>query len=436
MCLKATVSTLPGRQPHIPYSSDRPSKRQKFSGFADESQLSETASYIRWITPERALDFVDLQSIPVDVNMISSTTTISDLHEIAFERLYPMKASKSGVPQPATVPELFLEQCHLSTDTSIPVTIQDLGLHGTLSVPINIFVVLRSAKDLSEVQDGPHKAWWFETSNRGIATFCTSLRKLCTQISNKSLLLNNVLQFIWEITHFPPAVIAFRQLYEGGYERGSNPEPLPFAVFAACLREAAIKIAPPWIAPTPHTALEASRQIFAWIYSNVLIDATTPILKMKMKPIVHKFHLKIVPPSPSVNTMTPFDNDEIVIIKGPTSEAITGVSSSGPTPNKVLVSKERHDAVSSKFLATATIGDYQPLHNFYFGLPMLDQNLVNHKRTNLPLMNDFDQLLLETNKLDAYKMIGPLRLTSCQPPMIALDQDGYVSVYDVFDQGW
>ena len=76
--------------------------------------------------------------------------------------------------------------------------------------------------------------------------------------------LDNVLAVIWEITHFPPAVIALRQLHE----RGSlDPKPLTFAAFASSFREIALQMVPPNISASSESILESSRQIFAWLRS-------------------------------------------------------------------------------------------------------------------------------------------------------------------------
>src|SRR5271154_4460193 len=223
--------------------------------------LTSTSSekvYIRWVTMKRALAHSRLKRIDADRQYVASDTTISGLKLEAYERLFSAKSQNETIeepPEPNTTVELYVMGYRLSASPFL--TLADLQLKGSPGEPLDVFVVLRS---LTESAEGPHKTCSFPTTERGIATFDTSLKMLLKALSTKQTELQNFLEVLWEVTHFPPAVIAFRELVFG------IKKAISYAVFAACLREIALQMVPPWIGNS-HNVLQASRQVFSWLHS-------------------------------------------------------------------------------------------------------------------------------------------------------------------------
>src|SRR5271154_953510 len=214
--------------------------------------------YIRWVTMKRALAHSRLKRIDADRKCVASHTTISELKLEAYERLFSAKSQNETIeepPEPNSTVELYVMGYRLSASPFL--TLADLQLKGSPGEPLDVFVVLRS---LTESAEGPHKTCSFPTTERGIATFDTSLKMLLKALSTKQTELQNFLEVLWEVTHFPPAVIAFRELVFG------IKKAISYAVFAACLREIALQMVPPWIGNS-HNVLQASRQVFSWLHS-------------------------------------------------------------------------------------------------------------------------------------------------------------------------
>ncbi|KAF8533503.1 hypothetical protein BDD12DRAFT_898766, partial [Trichophaea hybrida] len=186
--------------------------------------------YIRWVTPERALGSSRLSRIDVDTLPIRSDTSLSSFQKLAFDRLYAGQSTN-----PDTTVELFLAGNYLSCNDAV--SLSDLQLKGSRKHPLHVFVLLIRNRTCMKV----HDVWGFETSDRGVATFVTCLKVLLNEISSKRTALENMLEIIWSVTQFPPAVIAFRELYIIGVNRI---KPLPLTVFATCFRELSLLMVP------------------------------------------------------------------------------------------------------------------------------------------------------------------------------------------------
>jgi hypothetical protein len=310
--------------------------------------------------------------------------------------------------------ELFTLNCHLSASSGF--TLDDLELQGSSRRPLDIFVVVRNAKAANE--DRPHEAWGFASSNRGIATFDTSLRMFLYEISQGRISLEKVLVVLWEVTHFPPCVIAFQQLSDCCPRLDSKLPPVPYAIFAACFRDTAFHVVPPWISSMPGILLQASRQIFAWLHT--LSSSYDGAAKYTNQPVVHKVKLKEMLIGEDSNLQLFSYNNSVTLLSN--GSAIT-----------VAASKQRDDDVSFGLLARAFKGNYEQPWNYYFSLPLTAKSAQDQRRAPLLHPAEFENQIKKTNDIEAFKIIGPLGLALSVPPLITLDQEGYVSIYDMKD---
>jgi hypothetical protein len=384
------------------------------------THLSRTSSdkvYIRWITMKRALAHSRLKKIGADRQCVASDTTISQLKFEAYERLFSAKSHNETTeepPEPNTTVELYVMGYRLSASPFL--TLADLQLEGSLGEPLDVFVVLRN---ISESAEGPHKTCGFPTTERGIATFDTSLKMLLKAISNKQTELQNFLEVLWEVTHFPPAVIALRELVFG------IKKAISYAVFAACIREIALEMVPPWIGNS-HNVLQASRQVFSWLHS-LRSEASKKF--GATQPLVHRVQLTHFPDADEKGADVQYG-----MFQYDKSVKISFFEYSNPIKGLVRVSKERNDNVRPEDLAMLSYGAYEYPCNFYFSLPPTSTRFLEHRRVSILHVGDFDDLLQTTNQVHEFQMVGPLQLSKSAPPVITLDKYGYVSLYDLEDR--
>ena len=380
--------------------------------------------YIRWITAGRALEHTRLKSLPADRTAVQSSTTVAELKEIAFKRLYTGNIPDEDKPVPNAVAELFLAHCHLSSLGRGAATLGDLGLQGSKNYPLDIFVV-SVRKNYAEATRPDH-AWAFKTTDRGMATFQTCCDIFRSEVMKGRIKLEKALQVLWDMTHFPPALLALRQLHQAGSKKL---HPLPNAIFASCFRELCLRVVPPWVSPGSDSVLESSRQIFAW-----LRNLAAEISDDACQTLVHKVELKEVrSDGAGENFPGPgsLDYDECVEFE------IQGLGGLSVETCKVLLSKDRLDNVRPDLLAAALWGAYQVPYNFYFDLPADAASYLDHKRAEILNPQEFDDLMQSTNQIDGFKMIGPEKLGACTAstlPVITLDSAGYVSIYDQQDK--
>jgi uncharacterized protein YegL len=377
--------------------------------------------YVRWITAERALkESSRLRSIAADTTPVDPGMTMSDLKRVAFDRLYSTGVSNGEMP-PNTTAELFLSYCYLSPKGSMSATLANLGLSGSRNDPLDVFVV--PTRNLSsKLQD----TWAFTSSDRGIAAFLTCLKLYLKKTTATNI--DNTLEVLWERTHFPPAVIAFKQLYESGLRS------FPCAVFASCFREACLLMVPPWIYSHPDSVLETSRQIFSWLYA---VHSESSSQFGASQSLVHGVELREVRSHDDAIRPGRFSHDELVDIPYLDQSDINGPSKSESSLRKVLVSKERLNGVTPRALALALQGAYEEPCNYYFSLPPSAGRFRDHRRISVLHPTEFDNVLQTTNQDDVFKMVGPLQLTqypSASLPIITLDREGYVSLYDQRDE--
>ena len=395
------------------------------------SRASDSSKiYVRWITAGRALEHRSLKSLPAERISVPTSTTVAELKKIANERLYTENTPAEDRPPSNTTAELFLLNCYLSSLGPGSIKLGDLDLTGSKDNPLDIFVVPVQADNTGVGAARPDRSWGFTSTDRGKATFYTSLTMFLEEIRDGKVKLNKALSVIWEITHFPPASLALQQLFEDGLKV----KPFPCAVFASSFREIALRIVPPWVSPSSESVLEASRQVFAWLHflSSESAGSSGEVNEV----LVHKVELRTIEGSPNgADQPGRFDHDIRTEIRI-SDLSVDGLSSADLSCKQVLVSKERLDDVKPETLAAAFWGSYQSPYNFYFGFPPNAHRFHEHARLDLLHPQDFDNLLQTTNEVDVFKMIGPLQLGACTSstlPIITLDSEGWVSKYDQQD---
>ncbi|MCJ1357306.1 MAG: hypothetical protein MMC33_007302 [Icmadophila ericetorum] len=379
--------------------------------------------YIRWITAGRALDHTRLKSLPADRTSLQSSTTVAELKEIAFKRLYTGNIPDEDKPVPDATAELFLSNCHLSSLGRGSKTLGDLELQGSKHHPLDIFVVL-IRKNYADATRPDH-AWAFRSTERGTATFQTCCDIFRNEVTKGRIKLEKAMQVLWDTTHFPPTLLALQQLHQAGTKQLL----LPNAIFASAFRELCLRVVPPWVSPGSDSVLESSRQVFAWIR-----NLAAQISDDACQALVHKVELREVQsttegesfPGPGTLEYDECINFEVQGIGGLSSETC-----------KALLSKDRLDNVRPELLAAALWGAYQSPYNFYFDLPPDAVKYLDHKRAEILDPQEFDDLVQTTNQIDGFKMIGPEKLGACTAstlPVITLDSSGYVSIYDQQDK--
>ena len=332
--------------------------------------------------------------------------------------------------------ELFLTTCYLSTNGPGSITLADLDLKGSRRQPLDIFVALVSthqADSREASRTGPDQAWGFPCTDRGKATFLTCLDMFLMATRDGTIILENTLEVLWQTTHFPPAVLSLRELYDGGPR---ILKPLPCAVLALSFRELSRKIVPPWISSGPESLLESSRQIFGWLYS-LTLKLLSP-LNAARQSIVHGVELNVVSDREDGSVSDQACNSDPSILTDVRVSKLSAdnASSTEIVCQRVLVRKLRPDNVKPETLAAALWGSYST-SNFYFDLPKDTKPPLVHRRYKILNPQDFDNLLLTTNQQDEFNLIGPLQLGACSSatlPVITLDSNGYVSKYDQQDR--
>lgn len=164
----------------------------------------------------------------MDSNAFPASTRLSEFTHQAMIRLYPESMSQGPILQHVIDLEFYLRHCQLETHIQGDASLYDLELKGTKQPPLNIFVIRTGLEYLTTSKD--YDRFGFTSSLRGVSTFVTCLQIL-SRIERKICTLENVLEVLWEVTHFPPALIAFRQMNDRGIKTGKA---LPLAVFAEC----------------------------------------------------------------------------------------------------------------------------------------------------------------------------------------------------------
>lgn len=274
----------------------------------------------------------------------------------------------------------------------------------------------------------PQNICGFDCTTRGAATFVTSLRIIINEIEKGRVVLENLLELLWEITHFPPAVIALRLFYEGGSQAiektllNSGPA---LSALAECFREIALRIVP--TSTSSERSLEASRRIFGSLSSLRSEESSS---SHGSQNLVHQFEVLDLSKPGNSGLTGMFDHNVIVELPP------RGGNANGSN-RRILTSLQTLDHIQPLELALASQGlEVDRCSNYYFHVPTRSRSLLGHTRSAMLNSSEFGNLSETTNQIHAFKMVGPLQLVECTSaslPIITLDGDGYVSTYEQKD---
>ncbi|KAH0541375.1 hypothetical protein FGG08_004139 [Glutinoglossum americanum] len=347
--------------------------------------------YVRWVTPGLAIDSPQLCEINPDTEPLISTTTITELKAIAMSRSELREGYDVTAPY-----RLVAEICGVTTTEPDSVTLVDLEHEGLA----NIFLVYRSEKPRA---NRDHSSWGFTATQRAIANFRTCLRALLTEVRAKGCL-NSMLDVIWEITHFPPAVTAFMQLHEKG-----DGWDIPCAIVASCFRELIQRTVPGW-------ALEASRQIFAQIWIRILRHHGESPQEPKL-PIARSV------------LMTPINDNNH---NWGSSPNIVTIQVSGAVQRVGVYRMDGdEDGETGERLAVLKWGRYDDVADYYFFKP----SFLTDTHGPFPLYGGTLALLgapsltAAANRVDAFRAECPAQLWTIKHPCLTLNKDGYLSIF-------
>jgi hypothetical protein len=92
-----------------------------------------------------------------------------------------------------------------------------------------------------------------------MSTFITSLQVLFKEIEKGHYSLDGIIEVLWELTHFPPLLLAFRTVHECGIDSATSANSL--LLVASGIHALCGAIVPSSMCPTPDTFLESSRQV-------------------------------------------------------------------------------------------------------------------------------------------------------------------------------
>jgi hypothetical protein len=357
-----------------------------------------------------------LRNVPVDPHPVPSSLSLAELQRLAFARLYPASTiAEEDIPD-NVIPNLYTRTSYLSTKARDGITLADLGFAGSLKEPLDIFVALTSdINDKSSMK--PQLGWGFKSTDRGMATFSTSLSIMLKEISADRICLEDVIDALWELTHFPPALLAFRELYE---TLGSEPDTLSHAVLAQTIRELSLKMVPPWISSAPENVLEASRQIFAWLHATQPLTSSSP---SNRHALIHRVWFREL------------RDESIATQAGEIRVDVPTTDASGSDLQKhIFVTLDSSENVDPRTIAISLDGCYDTTFgNYCLEYSTHSTLFMEHKRVPSLHPSDFDNLLQTTNYVHAFRMTGPLQLAdtpSSAFPVITLSQAGFVSLYE------
>ncbi|KAH0543131.1 hypothetical protein FGG08_002557 [Glutinoglossum americanum] len=358
--------------------------------------------HVRYIHIYSALSKSRLCDIPPYPTPLTSDKTVSDLKCLPLKEPHSYPGNRTG-----SSIELFVSSFHASTVDQQVVSLADLGLRGTAQDPVDIYAIQLSGE--------PESSMSIRYTSRGIATFRTCLRILLAGVRAQNCLAST-LEVIWEVTHFPPAVISLKELYERG-----DGVPLSCAIVAICVGELVQKVVTGW-SPKPSESLEFSRPIFAGIYNLTLRRHK----KAKKGQAIARSVILAEVAEAAEGSRT----SRSVVNIGVCRTAFQKPKHMNPDGRKstktTRVRREAEDDIESTFLALAKWGRYDSVADYYFYRPGYPSEEYTY-----PLQQEsFLAFLDSANRVEKFKVIGPQQLGILQPPCITLNRDGYVSVYN------
>ncbi|KAF3929069.1 hypothetical protein ABW20_dc0104879 [Dactylellina cionopaga] len=371
--------------------------------------------YIRFITPENALA-PKLSGIPVFQNPFTLSTTIYDLKGIVKTKVF-LKAER----EPYVV-DLHLQAHPILSDETL--TLYDYDLVGTRTAPLNLFVVLRyngiigiATKHFGDdIRSTSNSNAWHPiegVTRAGISTFCASLEMLKRKVTDATTQ-RRFLTALWQTTHFLPAVYAMSSLFDSRTLVAEEKAALAQTFQALC-----VKSVPDWATGgKPENVLEGSRQLLGW-----LLDQVTACKRggSGKEDWTRKVILKQAAATEAAAGGVTTDNN-IVNISLHTGETL-----------KVTVEfldKAAQNHPDQRQLALAFRDKYSFDGNSYLVMPKDAGNLTDHRILHHPTQDGFYEQIINTTNLPALGTVAPLSLASSRPPVLTLNNEGLVSIFE------
>ncbi|KAI9641943.1 hypothetical protein NHQ30_009812 [Ciborinia camelliae] len=220
------------------------------------SSCNHELVYIRWITPGRALDHYYLNGIQTDKQPLTRGMTVNEVIAVAKDRIFGA-AGDEITPAPGFNIGLWFNKA--GDDKPIwalgTQTIGELGLSGSLEDPLNTFLVLIRA-------------------DRGMATFETCLKVLISAAAFRPYLI----PFLLERTMVVINITEAKNILETFLRTNMVPERKALTILANCFREITLRMIPSaFIGHKIESVLEGSRQIFAWMFGDILEEIAKPV---------------------------------------------------------------------------------------------------------------------------------------------------------------
>ncbi|KAM3157903.1 hypothetical protein ABEW05_001457 [Botrytis cinerea] len=237
--------------------------------------------YVRWITPGRALDHLSMSDIETDREPLSRCIKVNEIIATAKNSIFGA-AGNEVTPVPGFSIGLWFNRA--SSDTSIWAlgtdTLEMLGLTGSLENPLNIFLVLINKDKLSDPSCShlnPNSSYGFRCSLQSMATFETCLKVLISVATIRPYLIPHLLERIMLVTNIGEA----RNCLESTLKTSAVHEERT-TILANCFREIALRmVSSAFVGHKIESVLKGSRQIFAWMFSDILEEdmSCTPSIK-------------------------------------------------------------------------------------------------------------------------------------------------------------
>ncbi|RDW73653.1 hypothetical protein BP5796_07095 [Coleophoma crateriformis] len=380
--------------------------------------------YVRWITPALALEHPSLSLIPTDKDGISKSLTLSMVKQLAYKRVFPQQFFTPRVRL-----RIFLTVHELPTELFNTTTLDEYGYTGSIEEPLNLFLV--------PVSQNPEPG---------------KLHTPGAFAHHKPTTLRRFLKVLFNLTHFPPAIEALQILSTKNKLQAG-----PTAVLTSCFQELALRMVPgELVRNSQASALEGSRQIFAWLFSLYRRSRNEPDIPAAA--LAQHIQFQDLNGAADVRFSHPGDRREVVEIAVPDNTA-SGVSAQpdaqaeddSETMSMVVSTASDCAELSdvevisdlnassdtegfstadpiSKFLLVPT-GRYDSITNFYVELRNGIDRPFEQRHCCLLSNDDFSQLMMEANNCQYFQMFAPQELKAKTSVVITMSKEGFVSLY-------
>lgn len=392
------------------------------SSISEEAKTEDQALvFVRWITLEDAVSHSQLSKIMVDSATVPEHTTLDEFYKMAAAR-YADPFITGLKRQPRKV-NLYLKDCRLGAENNA-MSFRDLNLVGTRAAPLDVFVDLDYSHEATYLENLTsdtelESLWGFPTTKRGVCALTTSMKIVVTELASDNQVLEDFLKVLFELMHFPPLLLAVKNLRSptlGSRSSASYLRMVAYALHVICLQTA-----PSWVCSSPEMALESSRQVLAWMLS---LRPTSKLKNNEKGSLLGRLQIREEGAQlPLSTTLQYVHNVQILIL-----------SQSGSNEVKQLeVALNNQDETTATFLGRAIHKASICGIDFYLNIGTDWSQLVHHKKVPTLQPTEFDVILQTTALSPKLRMVGPQQLGDClasQLPVVTLSSAGYVSMYE------